>query len=45
VHMYVLASEGLFMQQAYATAVVLVIIVICINAASGYLARKLMKGN
>lgn len=45
VHMYVLANEGLFMQQAYATAVVLVIIVICINAASGYLARKLMKGN
>lgn len=45
VHMYVLASEGLFMQQVYATAVVLVIIVICINAASGYLARKLMKGN
>ncbi len=45
VHMYVLASEGLFMQQAYATAVILVIIVICINAASGYLARKLMKGN
>lgn len=45
VHMYVLASEGLFMQQAYATAVVLVIIVICINTASGYLARKLMKGN
>lgn len=45
VHMYVLASEGLFMQQAYATAVILVIIVICINAASGYLARRLMKGN
>ncbi len=45
VHMYVLASEGLFMQQAYATAVILVVIVICINAASGYLARRLMKGN
>lgn len=45
VHMYVLASEGLFMQQAYATAVILVVIVICINAASGHLARRLMKGN
>lgn len=45
VHMYVLASEGLFMQQAYATAVILVVIVICINTASGYLARRLMKGN
>ena len=45
VHMYVLASEGLFMKQAYATAVILVVIVIAINAASSYLARKLMKGN
>lgn len=45
VHMYVLASEGLFMKQAYATAVVLVLIVIVINAASGIVARKLMKGN
>ena len=42
--MYVLASEGLFMKQAYATAVILVVIVIAINAASSYLARKLMKG-
>ena len=33
VHMYVLASEGLFMKQAYATAVILVVIVIAINAA------------
>ena len=41
VHMYVLASEGLFMKQAYATAVILVVIVIAINAASSYLARKL----
>lgn len=45
VHMYVLASEGLFMKQAYATAVILVVIVIAINAVSSYLARKLMKGN
>lgn len=45
VHMYVLASEGLFMKQAYATAVVLVLIVIAINTASGFLARKFMKGN
>ena len=45
VHMYVLASEGLYMQQAYATAVVLVLIVIGINAASARVAKKLMKGN
>lgn len=44
VHMYVLASEGLYMKQAYATAVVLVIIVVLINAASSYIARKFMKG-
>ena len=45
VHMYVLASEGLYMQQAYATAVVLVLIVIGINAASSKVAQNLMKGN
>ena len=45
VHMYVLASEGLYMKQAYATAVVLVLIVIGINAASARLAKKLMKGS
>lgn len=45
VHMYVLASEGLYMKQAYATAVVLVLLVIGINAVSARLARKLMKGN
>ena len=45
VHMYVLASEGLYMKQAYATAVVLVLIVIGINAASAKMAKKLMKGN
>ena len=45
VHMYVLASEGLFMKQAYATAVVLVMIVIGINWLSSRLARRLMKGN
>ena len=45
VHMYVLASEGLYMKQAYATAVVLVLIVIGINAASACVAKKLMKGN
>ena len=45
VHMYVLASEGLFMKQAYATAVVLVVIVIAINWLSSRLARRLMKGN
>ena len=44
VHMYVLASEGLYIPQAYATAVVLVVIVIGINALSAKVASKLMKG-
>lgn len=44
VHMYVLASEGFFIPQAYATAVVLVVIVMVINMVSGILASKLMRG-
>ena len=44
VHMYVLASEGLYMKQAYATAVILVVIVVAINALSSRLAKQLMKG-
>lgn len=44
VHMYNLASEGLYMDQAYATAVVLLILVVGINALSGMVARKLAKG-
>ena len=45
VHLYVLASEGLFMEQAFATAVVLVIITVIINGASTWMAGKLMRGN
>ena len=44
VHMYVLASEGLYMKQAFATAVILVSIAMSINGLSNYLVRKLMKG-
>lgn len=42
VHMYALASEGLFVKQAYATAVILVLIVVGINSLSNYLANKLV---
>lgn len=45
VHLYVLASEGLFMEQAFATAVVLVIITVIINGTSTWMAGKLMRGN
>lgn len=39
VHMYALLSEGLYTNQAYATAVVLLVMVIIINALSGLVAR------
>ena len=41
--MYNLASEGLYMDQAYATAVILLVLVVGINTLSGYLAKKLTK--
>ena len=41
VHMYALLSEGLYTDEAYATAVVLLVLVIIINALSGMIAKKL----
>ena len=43
VHMYCLSSEGLHTDQAYATAVVLLLIVLAMNTASALIARKLTK--
>lgn len=43
VHMYKLMSEGLYTEQAYATAVVLLLMVICINALSSGIAKKFRK--
>ena len=43
VHMYALSSEALYMDQAYATAVVLLIIVIAINAFSNWIAKRIKK--
>lgn len=43
VHMYNLASEGLHMDQAYATAVILLVLVVAINTLSGIVAKKLTK--
>ncbi len=40
VHLYVLIGEGLYTKQAYATAVVLIVIVIGMNALSGVIARR-----
>lgn len=44
VHMYALLSEGLYMEQAYASAVILLIVVLLINACSGWVAKRLTKG-
>lgn len=44
VHMYTLASEGLHVGESYATAVVLIVIVVGINTLSGFLARRIGKG-
>lgn len=41
VHMYVLSGEGLHIDETYATAVVLLAVVIAINALSNYAAKKL----
>ena len=43
VHMYILSSEGLHVNEAYGTAVVLLVLVLCINALSSALAKKLTK--
>lgn len=40
VHMYNLSSEGLHVDKAYATAFVLLVMVMCINALSGFMAKK-----
>ncbi|MCI6640251.1 MAG: phosphate ABC transporter permease PstA [Pygmaiobacter massiliensis] len=44
VHMYVLSSEGLHINEAYGTAVVLLVVVAGINALSAFVAKKLAKG-
>ncbi|MEE3439793.1 MULTISPECIES: phosphate ABC transporter permease PstA [Ruminococcus] len=43
VHLYCLLSEGLFTNQAYATAVILLLLVVGINALSNFIAKKLAK--
>ena len=43
-HMYVLSSEGLHMNQASATAVVILLFVLIINGLSGMVAKRIAKG-
>ena len=40
IHMYALLNEGLYTEQAYATAVVLLVMVLLINALSAFVAKK-----
>ncbi len=44
VHMYALLSEGLYTNEAYATAVVLLVLVLFINAVSDIVAKKISGG-
>ena len=44
VHMYTLSREGLHTNEAYATAVVLLLIVMGINWFSGFLAKRISRG-
>lgn len=44
IHMYNLSNEALYTNQAYATAVVLLVLVVAINWLSGFAARKIAKG-
>ena len=44
VHMYALSSEGLDMDKAYATSVILLLVVVGVNTLSALAARSIVKG-
>ncbi len=44
VHMYALSSEGQYINQAYSTAMVLILIVLAMNIFSNLIAKKITKG-
>jgi phosphate transport system permease protein len=44
VHMYVLSTEGLHIEKAYATAVVLLVLVFGINLLSSFIAKRISRG-
>lgn len=43
IHMYLLASEGLYTEQAYATAVVLLVVAILINISSQSISKRFIR--
>ncbi len=45
VHMYALWSEGLSANQSYATAVILLVLVVALNALSAFAAKKVGGNN
>lgn len=44
VHMYAISSEGLHINEAYSTAMVLIVIVLVMNFISNLIAKKIIKG-
>ncbi|AWI34713.1 phosphate ABC transporter permease PstA [Helicobacter apodemus] len=44
VHMYIISSEGQYINEAYTTAMVLIVIVLVINLLANYIAKRLTKG-
>lgn len=45
VHMYAISTEGLYVDQSYATAVVLLVLVMAINALSSFIVKKIGRKN
>ncbi len=45
VHMYTISSEGLYINQSYATAVVLLVVVLSINGLSSFIAKRIGRGH
>ena len=45
VHMYTISTEGLYINQSYATAVVLLVVVLGINAFSSFVAKRIGRSN
>ena len=45
VHMYTISTEGLYIDQSYATAVVLLVVVLGINAFSSFVAKRIGGSN
>lgn len=43
-HMYILSTEGLHVENAYATGVVLIVLVLCINGLSSWLSARFTTG-